>query len=132
MMSIKLRPATIEDAQDLFRWKNDPVTRRFSILTKNKIKWEDHLEYLNKNIGSFQIITDGENSFGAIRITDEVAIWLDKKYRGKGIAFEALQQIIERGMVAKIVNGNIASFRLFISLGFKPIEYMGGYYILKL
>lgn len=132
MKFIKLRPANLDDADDLFRWKNDPETRRFAILTKKKILWEDHLKYLKKNIQNFQIITDGENNLGAIRITDEIAVWVDKKFRGQGIAKEALLQVVVPGMVAKIVNGNIASFRLFISLGFRPTEYMGGYYKLVL
>lgn len=131
MKSIKLRQATIDDAKDLFRWKNDPITRKFSILTKEKIKWEDHLKYLSGNIGNFQIIIDGENSLGAIRITDEIAVWVDQRYRGQRVAYRALLQVIKPGMIAKIVNGNISSFRLFISLGFKPITYNEGYYILR-
>ena len=132
MLSIKFRPAIIDDAKNVLRWKNDPVTRKFAIATHDKIEWENHLKYFKKHMQDIRIIEVNGEAAGDIRMDDEeVSIRLDKKFRGQGIGYAALKEIIEPNMIAKIVDGNIASFRLFIKLGFKPVFYKKGYYILE-
>jgi len=42
---ITLRPATIQDAQVLLEWRNDPETRKNSH-TMDEIKMEDHMKWL--------------------------------------------------------------------------------------
>lgn len=44
-MKILLRKATIEDAETLFEWANDPVTRQNS-LSSSPIAWETHIRWL--------------------------------------------------------------------------------------
>ena len=133
---IDLRPATIDDAEFLFSLKNDPLTLKFAIKTHNKIKWEDHLKWVKKHLKEIQIIGFEYEpltyvTVGSVRINPEIAIVIDKKYRGKNIAYRVLKSIIKPGMIARIVEGNISSMRLFVRLGFSPVEYKKGYYIFK-
>lgn len=45
MDEVRLRPATIADAELLFIWRNDPLTRQQSIHT-DPVTWESHLAWL--------------------------------------------------------------------------------------
>lgn len=45
MGEVRLRPATIADAELLFVWRNDPLTRQQSIHTE-PVVWETHLTWL--------------------------------------------------------------------------------------
>ena len=47
--NIKLRPATMSDAEFLFKLRNDPETRKAS-RDSEKIIWKDHLEWLHKSL----------------------------------------------------------------------------------
>jgi RimJ/RimL family protein N-acetyltransferase len=116
---MKLRPMKISDAKLMFKWKNYPETRRFALLTHKKIKLADHLRWLKNNLQHFQIIND---NMGAIRVQDkEVSIWIDRKYWGQGLATEAIKKVSKKGYTAKIVVDNIASQKVFIKNGFRPI-----------
>lgn len=134
---IKLRQATLADAQDLLKWKNDPLMRDFSIVSSKVIKETDHLKWLDKHIQDILIITYNGENCGDIRFDgNEVAIKLDEKFRGMGIAKKALLKALKgkENIIAKIVDGNVASMRLFQSCGFKVIDHQfnnKGYYILK-
>jgi len=131
---ISLRQATIIDAKLLFEMKNDPVMRKFSIKTNDKIKWDDHLEWLHYNLQyTYMIETDGV-ACGDVRIKDnEVAIKIHKDFRGKGISTEVMMNVIEKydSLTAKIVDGNVPSMRLFQKCGFKVVDHKDNYYILK-
>ncbi len=128
---MNLRPMTMADAYFLLELKNYPETRKFAIASNDEIKKEDHLKYLEDNIQYFQIIDNGWRC-GATRIkNNEISIWIDKRFWGKGIASFVLGAVSKKGMIAHIVNGNIGSFRAFLNAGFKPIDYKENYYILQ-
>ena len=133
-MCIELRPATMDDALVLFHWKNDPVMRRFSIVTHDEIKWEDHIQWLKKHLHEIFIICSHRDTYGDVRLEGNViAIKLDPDSRGRGIGREAigLAQDMRDELVAYIVNGNVPSMRLFLGAGFKITDYNEeGYYIL--
>lgn len=132
MRYIKLRIANGDDIKRLFVWKNDSTVRKYSIVTHNKIKYKDHVRWFNKNYYNIFIIEYNNTPCGDIRVEDGyIAIKLDKKYRGIGIATEALSCLPLKDKYAKIVDGNIPSMRLFIKLGFIPIGHKKNYYILK-
>ena len=138
------RPATMDDAEDLLRWKNQADTRRFAITTHKKIKMKDHLAWLKKTLkrGKMKIWIIRVNvqtvkeridkNVGNVRIeNNEIAIAIDTESQGMGLASMAIKDFTKPGMKAKIVEGNIASMRLFISCGYKPISYQDGYYIFQ-
>jgi RimJ/RimL family protein N-acetyltransferase len=132
MSSVSIRPATMNDARMLLRWKNDPVVRKFSIISHEKIKLRDHIKWLSKNIDNIVIIGD---NFGDMRIEPdgEVSIRIDKKFRGKGVGSEALKilEIIPGKFYAKIVYGNNASYHLFRKSGFVATRHYQDYIIME-
>jgi len=128
-----LRPMNMDDASFMLELKNYPETRQFAIQSHDEIKLEDHLKWLEKNIQFFQVIVnDYKNPVGAIRIQDkEVSIWIHQAYRNRMYASLTLKENTGAGMIAKIVNGNVGSFRAFVRAGFKPVDYKENYYILQ-
>lgn len=144
-----LRPMTMEDAKDMFRWKNDPQTREFAIKTQDEITWASHYTWLEKNVHLFQVIEEvGNRKIGAVRIEDitispppgyiklvngpelEISIWIDEKFRKCGWGTEAIKKVRKHYMTAKIVVGNIPSMRAFIKAGFLPDKLVDNkYYI---
>jgi RimJ/RimL family protein N-acetyltransferase len=129
---ITIRQATNDDMEDMFRWKNDPITRQFAIKTHKKILWKNHVKWFEQNKFLVFIICQKNIKIGTVSIVPEIRIIIDPEYRGQGFAFKALQYLVQPGYIAKIVNGNIASMRLFLKLGFKPICYNeAGYYIFQ-
>ena len=135
---MKLRQAKITDAKFLFDLKNDKDVRKWSIASKDKIKWDNHLEWLNKHLHEIFIITNDKKPVGDIRLEeDEIAIKIAKKARGNGYADIAIKIVCKlcRILTAKIVDGNVPSMRLFIKNDFKVVYHKVsngvGYYILK-
>jgi len=150
---MNLRPMTMADADFMLSLKNDPDTRKFAIASHEEISKENHYKYLEDNIQYFQVIEASitteiyRNEFGngakgicgragVIRIQDnEISIWIQRDFRGKGIASYIIEQVSEKGMMATIVNTNIASMKAFIRAGFEPISYtpqiLDGHYIFK-
>lgn len=129
---LKLRPATMEDSDFLLWLKNDPVMRKFAVVSHNKIKKADHLKWLGKNLHTIQIIQQGTEQLGMFRITDdkEVSINLSPECRGRGIGSKVLRRFCPKDVWAKIVNGNVPSMRIFLDNGFKIIGYKHNYYVL--
>lgn len=131
----------MSDAMDLLRWKNDADTRRFSIIAKDEIRQADHYKWLARtlqdpNVRLYVIFRKGK-PVGDIRfdIADqvEVSVRIDRPYRRQGIGSWALSTIAPREMadiklpfMAKIVDGNVASMRIFTKNGFKVGVRDGG------
>ena len=53
MDHFRIRPATKDDARQLFEWRNDEATRRMS---KNKdiVGWDEHLGWLDRRLNTDQ------------------------------------------------------------------------------
>ncbi len=137
-MTVTVRPATFEDAQQLWEWANDPVTRQ-NALNSDDIPWESHLTWLqgvlaNKEQALYVAEWPGA-PMGSCRfdISSEgavVTIALAPAHRGKNRSVPVLQGAIdrywtERGprpIVAYIRSHNIPSMRLFAACNFRPVE----------
>lgn len=143
---ITFRKATMDDAADLLKWKNEFDTRMNSIVTTDEIKGGPHLIWLANTLADrsveFLIIELGGEAIGDLRLNHsereiEVSIRMDKKFRGQGLATQVIGLITEPGkkpLAAKIVAQNLASMRVFISNGYRPEEYVQGpvnYYVFK-
>ena len=128
---MNLRPMTMADADFMLQLKNYPETRTFAIASHDEIKKEDHYKWLENNLQYFQVIQD-VTPLGVIRIQDdEISIWVDKLYWRKGIASYILNKVAKEGMIARIVDGNVASMLAFINADFKPFHHEKNYYIMK-
>jgi RimJ/RimL family protein N-acetyltransferase len=129
---MKLRKMTMQDADKMLEWKNYPETRKFAILSHERILKRNHLQWLANNLQYFKVITEGNDVCGAVRVQDnEVSIWIDRAFRGNGLATKAVKRVSKNGYTAKIVAENIPSLRCFIRAGYEPVSYEDGYYTLK-
>lgn len=133
-----LRPVDEHDAELLFAWSNDPVTRASSFSSAD-ISWEDHNVWLRARLessSSFSYIASdrGGREVGLIRFDRpsknvEVGVTVAPSQRGQGwggalvlAGCRRLRQ--DSGPVrveARIKPGNVASVRAFVDADFDPI-----------
>ena len=137
MGEVRLRPATIADAELLFVWRNDPQTRAQS-LQQLPVAWESHLTWLQaslRNPNRQLYIAEGivQDASGQPLILGTVrADKLDEEYelswtvapeqRGKGWGKKmvaALIAALPAGVTyqAVVLNTNPASERIAAGLG---------------
>jgi RimJ/RimL family protein N-acetyltransferase len=133
------------DAPDLLRWKNDPDTREFALVTHQEITSERHAVWMKWMLTSpdvrVYIIEANGKPCGDVRCEFysrhiEMAIKLDRGFRGHGIGTYALnvigdlvQKEFQKKLMAKIAYGNVASMRLFEGCGYRVYSHGEGYYI---
>ena len=142
---LHIRPVNIKDSKSLFNYRSDSETHRFLSLIPKTIEdvsdficrtsssinipgtWfqfviiERDSDILIGDIGIHFIETDSEN------MQTEIGYTLDKNFRGKGYAMEALTEIIDyfindlnkHRIIASIDPINIDSIRLIERLGFR-------------
>lgn len=127
------RPATTHDSDFLLELKNDPVMRQFSVVTHKEIKKQAHNKWLEEHLDEIQIIFDDENRIGMLRVTKdrEISINLRPDFRGKGYGTRILKEFCPINVWAKIVNGNVASMKIFLKNGFEITDYENNYYVLQ-
>ena len=139
-----IRPATIGDAELLFRWRNHPSTRKASLNT-GELAYSDHLAWLDQ---SLEAKTDrflfvamlGTLAIGSIRfdriseLVFEVSLYLDPYLHGLGLGQEmllageaqmlAVQQKPFR-IDATVLPENVTSASMFLRCGYtgEPPRY---------
>lgn len=135
---LKFRMANEDDALLYFEWANDELVRQNSY-EKKKITLEEHKKWFSKKVGSetcdFYLFIMGGEFAGQVRIDRSgnetvIGVSVDKKFRGKGISTPMLKtasadhlvKYKERGIVAYIKEGNVASVRSFENAGFREKE----------
>ncbi|MEO1518362.1 MAG: GNAT family N-acetyltransferase [Bacteroidota bacterium] len=140
---MQLRKATTTDAMLYYNWANDEAVRKNS-LRQNRIEWEHHRNWFAQKLQSEQsylyILEEEGIPVGQIRydIADGEAIIgfsIDRAWRGQGMGKAILQKSIPmfqqeirdrvQGLKAVVKHNNIASLKVFESLGFshsKDIE----------
>jgi spore coat polysaccharide biosynthesis predicted glycosyltransferase SpsG/RimJ/RimL family protein N-acetyltransferase len=131
---LKLRKATMEDAELLFNWANDLTVRRNSF-NITPIIWNNHIAWLEEKLTSKEsillILTAGSDSIGQIRFdSGPDGFWyidysIADKFRGKGYGKHIVELSLEqvkkeiKNVKAEVKAGNIASCKVFEALGFK-------------
>ena len=136
---LDMRPATLADADMLYEWANDPVTRSMSMRGAHHILREDHDNWMKFNVlqgypQHIVMIADTEHgSGGVVRFdTDKrdtmrhrVSITIGPKFRGlrlaRGVLAEACRLMHETTLVAEIKKGNARSIAIFERCGFEQI-----------
>ena len=137
---LKLRTVRQEDCEVLWRWANDPIARAASF-SSEPITWDDHLRWFNKKLNSsncyhFIAFNDQDELIGQIRFdVDEqlesvVSISLANNQRNQGYGKLILQMAINELLKYISVNNiqalikpkNLASIKLFESVGFKNLR----------
>lgn len=134
-MKLGLREATIEDAEDVLRWRNDPKTRENSF-NKEMIDLKSHLSWFEKKLKQkdclmFIMMDDGQK-VGNIRLdvtegVGEISYMIAPEYRGKGYGRKILilleAKLNDLGadvktLTAFVLKDNIASMRCFMDNGY--------------
>ena len=138
--SVSLRPATRQDIDRMYQWRNDPDIYRWFREQDGELNWHDHvdwfqsrpddredliIEYLGGPVGVVSIASDGD-----------VGIYIgEQRLWGKGLASEALEKALNGRVgefTAEIHVENEASQNLFESEGFEKTGQDGGWIKYKL
>ena len=128
MPEVLLRPATPDDAQRLFEWRNDPVTRANSHNTA-PILYADHLRWLDWNLKDpFVRIFIGMVNWidiGTVRVEEEntgkLLSWTvapDHRGNGYGLSLvKAVVAITPGKLKAEIHRHNAPSLKIAVGAG---------------
>ena len=141
--TLRVRPASHDDAEQLHRWRNHPAVRAVSI-QGNEIALTDHLAWLDHAMTApdrrLMVGHIGECPVGSIRFDhldrdqQAVSLYLDPDLLGLGLGphlllagEQAMAKRLGRPFTvrATVVPGNIASQRLFETCGYHggPLQY---------
>lgn len=129
-VDVSLRPATMDDAQLLFDWRNDHETRANS-LTTVPVPWEDHCRWLRASLENPRrdlIIAEMDGvPVGTVRIDrgvgTEMSWTVSPARRVRGIGKAMVSKACPSGVVlAQIKATNVASQRIAEHAGFRKIE----------
>jgi RimJ/RimL family protein N-acetyltransferase len=131
-MKIEIREATLNDAQLLFNWANDPVTRQNSFNSKT-IYWNDHILWLKKRLvdpaNKIYILNSDDNPIGVVRFegieNTIIAVTVAPGHRGMGLGAEIINRACNKfwesnnsDILAYVKKENVASLRAFEKAGF--------------
>ena len=133
---LTVRPATPQDSAMMHAWRDHPATRSVS-RNPQPIAREDHEAWLDRTLAdpsrTLMIAQIGPAPVGVIRFDKldersvEVSLYLDPALHGLGLGRTMLlagEDAIERGLDirAEVIEGNIASARLFESAGYRRVD----------
>jgi RimJ/RimL family protein N-acetyltransferase len=134
-----IREAKIEDLEDVFLWRNDPLTRSMSI-TSEQVSKEEHVNWFNKSLTNpnrkLYIGVSDKVKVGICRIDydihkncGDVSINLNPQIRGKNLSYELLNNSMKiywetniGYLQATIKKENVVSTKIFKKCGFKQIN----------
>ena len=139
MKNIDLRMVQIEDAELIFKWRNDDW-----IISKGsqnrRVTWEEHNAWFSNLLQSpdsaMFIIMFGDDAIGQVRFISvngiaEVSIYLLQAYTGRGYGAQILRKACQaafdnldiKGIVAYILVGNSQSKKVFEKANFNLLTF---------
>ncbi|WP_430474773.1 GNAT family N-acetyltransferase [Thalassospira lucentensis] len=138
-----IRSCDEHDSEDLFAWRNDPLTREMSLSTDLVSKAVHERWFANKCSDpncSLYIGEKGGEKTGVVRfdydpakILAEVSINLNPQFRGKRISvpfllvsIEAFHKVRDCPIYACVRDENVASCKLFSKAGFHETKVENG------
>jgi len=152
-IAIALRPATMEDAEMVFCWRNDPfiVARGTS---QKPVTWDEHVRWLHETVTGGErkmwiVLVNGEPA-GQVRFDRvnqgicAISAYLLQKFTGRGWGVEAIRQGCDRlfnewpceEIVACVREDNASARVGFRKAGFVETEAAGrfhaGHFVLVL
>lgn len=134
-LAIRLRRATAADTDRLWRWRNDPDTRRASF-SDAEVPRADHERWLADTLGRpdrrlYVAVADGAD-VGTARLDVEggdavVNVTVAPEWRGRGVATALLRALVDEAfadpalarLVARVKASNPASRTAFERAGFR-------------
>ena len=137
MILIHIRLATESDSKEIFKWRNDSLTRKMSLNT-NFVNWEEHNIWIKeslKNTNKILLICENQSnekiSFIKLEVKNNealISINLSPIHRGKGLSQLCINSAIFyisnyfknlNFLKAQIKEINIVSKKIFLNSGFK-------------
>jgi RimJ/RimL family protein N-acetyltransferase len=115
---LEIVPATMDDAEPLFDWRNDPLTRAMS-RNQDPVTWDSHVDWLTRRLSQpsphlYMAFLDGRR-IGTFRVDgDEISYTVAPEHRGKGLGEAMLRKAREMfgPLRAEIFVRNIASIKI--------------------
>ena len=149
-MDLHMRDATIQDSQEMLKWRNEAEVRRFSH-SKELIAEEDHNLWLKSRLillpsEPFWVFENELGKIGFIRLDFDgkfnhfkVSILLNPIFRGKGYGKVILNKSMKKSLEIKHVESfyaethvdNQASKSLFLNNGFQELGNFNNFLLLK-
>ena len=143
-MKISVRHADIEDRRDIFDWRNDLISRRYSH-NSEKVDWDTHCRWFQEALANrYRILlicedmTSGTKCavvrFDIEKPTATVSINLSPDMRGRGLASPCLKSSAEYlaahlgylpTIRAEIKSVNRASIKAFEAAGYAYLRTVG-------
>jgi RimJ/RimL family protein N-acetyltransferase len=142
MSVVRLRPAGYDDAPVLFDWANEKEVRRNRLSGSDPLGWLEHCEWIQRRIDKLEpekvfVAVDSEGcpvGVGRILMRPDdndglIGVLVDAGARRSGIGYQIVKLLVSkikkagRVPVAKVLNSNVSSQRLFAGCGF---QYTGG------
>ncbi|NKD55742.1 MULTISPECIES: GNAT family N-acetyltransferase [unclassified Haematospirillum] len=136
-MDIMIRRVLPEDSEDIWKWRNDPLTRKMSTFN-GEINRESHQKWFTDSVSDINIIIligvniDNSKKIGLCRFNirenekiADVSINLNPEFRGIGLSSLLLMKslriflsIHEYDVLSQIRKVNLPSIRCFRKCGF--------------
>jgi len=140
----EIRPATKKDLSAITEIYNDAVSNTTATFHIEPKSIREQEKWFDKHTGKYTVIVAVENDVVlgwaslsswsdrcAYSNTADVAVYIKKGFRGKGIGKKLVKELIEKGSknglhtaIAKICSENEVSLNMFGKLGFKHIGTM--------
>ncbi|MDB5943189.1 MAG: GCN5-like N-acetyltransferase [Ramlibacter sp.] len=132
-----LRAATMDDADALLAWRNDPATRALSH-DKANVERHAHLEWLARSLANPHrrlLIAERDGvPVGTVRAdfingVHELSWTVAPQARGQGVAKEMVAMLaaqIQGTIRAQVLRGNDASVQVALHAGMKLLQEVGG------
>jgi len=137
-MNLFARTVSLKDADLILDWRNS-IDARMASRDSSPIPITEHYKWLKRwldegNRGYFWIYSEGKKDIGYVRFDAsgrnslfEISIYIVESGRGKGAGKMMLEDALTRISVlekvasvrASVLKSNLASMKLFSSLGFK-------------
>lgn len=143
-MIISLRKATVEDSDDIYCWRNDPVTREQSFV-KRRVSYKEHLQWFRKALEDpnkvfYMGVNNKGEKCGVVRfdiineLCAEINVNVAPEKRGKGISSKLIlnsstlffSETKRKLILARIKEKNIASIKAFQKVGFRELFHYKG------
>ncbi len=134
---LQLRPATMQDADCLFAWRNDPETRKASHNT-DEVLLQTHMEWLAGSLENprRRLLVAEENGVpvGTVRADYSSGVWelswiVAPDARGRGVAKTMVLEMastIDEPIRAEVKVGNQSSARIAKFAGMKLVDEVDG------
>lgn len=121
---MNIRPAQMSDADILFQWRNDPLTREMS-KNRDPVSWETHIKWLAGRLARSEphlYIAEIDCPVGTFRLDgDEISYTVAPESRGKGLGLLMLCKVHEMfgPRRAEIYERNTASIKIAEKAGMR-------------